>query len=86
MNQQFQVEVNLMAAILQARQLQGDKVVSRRQMFDYMQPISPARVVNKQKFGAEFSNMLEDAAVKVGARFVFETHASGKRKKVRVEL
>ena len=82
-----ELDVNLMVAILQTRQVQGDKVVSRRQMFDYLEPISPRQTVNKQKLGVDFSNMLEDAAAKVtGARFVFDTHPSGKRKKVRVEF
>ena len=82
-----EVDVKLMASILETRRFLGDKTVSRRQMFDYLEPISPRRVVNKQKLGVDFSNMLEDAAALVsGAHFVFDTHPNGKRKKVRVEF
>ena len=83
---QREVDVKLMAAILEARQFQGAKVVSRREMFDYLEPISPRRLVNKQKLGVDFSNMLEDAAALIGAKFTYETHSTGKRKKVRVEF
>lgn len=84
---QRQVDVELMANILVARQLQGDAKVTRRQMFDYIEPISPRALVAKQKLGVDFSNMLQDAAALVsGANFVFDTHANGKRKNVRVEF
>jgi hypothetical protein len=82
-------DVKLMAAILESKQLHGAKVVTRREMFDLMEPISPREEVGtkKQKMGADFSNMLEEAASKVkGVRFTFDILPSGKRKKVRVEF
>jgi hypothetical protein len=80
-------DVNLMASILTSRQLQGDKCITRREMFDYVEHISPRDIVAKQKFGVNFSDMLQQAAGKVeGAKFVFDTHPNGKRKNVRVEL
>ena len=83
------IDTKLMASILEAQQLQGAKQVTRRQMFDMMQPISPRTEVGakKQKLGVDFSDMLQDAAAMViGAKFAFDVLPSGKRSKVRVEF
>jgi hypothetical protein len=73
-----------MASILEARQAQGDTFITRRGMFDYVERISPRKTIHGQKLGVNFSDMLEEAANRVGAKFVTETHPSGKRKNVRV--
>ena len=85
--ERFEVEVELMQGIIMARQMVGDKVITRRQMFDYVEAIYPHPTIGKQKVGVEFSNMMEGAAERiVGAHFTFDRHPSGKRKNVRVEL
>lgn len=85
--ERFEIEVHLMEGIIMARQVLGEKVITRRQMFDYIESIYPHPTIGKQKVGVEFSNMMESAANGiVGAHFVYDKHPSGKRKNVRVEL
>jgi hypothetical protein len=82
-------DVRLLAAILDNLKSQGRKSVSRTQLGVMIDVISPRLPVGpkQQKMGITFSDMIQDAASLVpGAQFKFETHASGRRKRVRVEF